>query len=71
MISVLLQLLAAAAAIAAVAALMWKLWEVCAPWVSWAFTTVYEIITAIPDWLLPFAAIAVVLALVGWGVKLL
>ena len=71
MLSILLGILGVLAGIAACAALFWALWEYVAPWVNWAVETVYTLFDTIPPLLLPFALIAIVLAVIGWAVKLL
>lgn len=40
-------------------------------WFNFGFGQIYEYFDFLPVWLLPFAFVAIILACVGWGVKLL
>ena len=71
MLSAIVAILAAIAGIGAIAATLWQFWEPILNWLNWAQGFVYELFDFLPTWLVPFAGVAIILALVGLGVKLL
>lgn len=71
MISILLEILLGLVAIFAIGALLYKfvpmLWE----WLTWSLDAANSLLHYFPSWLLPIFLVCIVLALIGWGVKLL
>ena len=57
--------------VAALLGTLWHFWDTIVYWLTWAQDMSGQLLEFLPAWLLPFAGVAVVLALVGLGVKLL
>lgn len=71
MLSAILAIAAIAAAAAGIIALLSQFIPTIIEWISWANNLVSGLFEFVPFWLLPFAAVGLILAFVGLGVKLL